>query len=299
MNSAAGLVHLSMNQISRFGGRMCSIVKNFQSHTNKTLGVIQLDYEYEQQIGDVDCTDSFHYNVEFAKINGLTFDHVQRGHDLTLSMKEEISHALDNFMKNSHLTCITSNCGFMMHYQKDILDISMNLHSDINNEFYYYNVPICMSSLVLAPIILNTIQPKDKILVLTSNGGDGPHDHGLTMDVLKTLLYQHCDINPHVTSKRFIVRGCEEIEGFGKEIQNGEKININKAQKGVLKLVENVIQQEKMVNNGSIGAILVECTQMPAFSNSLKEMFPKPVFDIHSLADFYHGGRANKLLIHH
>ena len=43
------------------------------------LGVIRLDYDYPPIPGDVDCPDSFSYDVIYRTVPGLTFEMAQSG----------------------------------------------------------------------------------------------------------------------------------------------------------------------------------------------------------------------------
>lgn len=55
------------------------------------------------------------------------------------------------------------------------------------------------------------------------------------------------------------------------------------------KMAENDMKTitSKMLNeNKDIGAILLECTNMPPYKNALKEVTDLPIFDIVSLCDY-------------
>jgi len=39
-----------------------------------SLGVIRLDYDYPPAPGDIDCPDSFGYDVHYRVVPGLTFE---------------------------------------------------------------------------------------------------------------------------------------------------------------------------------------------------------------------------------
>ena len=43
------------------------------------LGVIRLDYDYPPIPGDVDCPDSFSYDVVYRTVPGFTFEMAQSG----------------------------------------------------------------------------------------------------------------------------------------------------------------------------------------------------------------------------
>merc|ERR1719343_861845 len=46
-------------------------------HKHPSLGVIRLDYDYEAAPGDIDCPDSYGYDVYYRTVPGLTFARCQ------------------------------------------------------------------------------------------------------------------------------------------------------------------------------------------------------------------------------
>merc|ERR1719453_2623694 len=52
------------------------------------LGVIRLDYDYPPAPGDIDCPDSFSYDVYYRVVPGLTFDICQSG-QITQEIQDE------------------------------------------------------------------------------------------------------------------------------------------------------------------------------------------------------------------
>merc|ERR1719183_1135914 len=58
------------------------------------LGVIRLDYDYPPAPGDIDCPDSFNYDVYYRVVPGLTFSMCQSG-KLTSDVRMEFLEAVD------------------------------------------------------------------------------------------------------------------------------------------------------------------------------------------------------------
>ena len=135
---------------------------------------------------------------------------------------------------------------------------------------------------MLVPSILNTLDEDEQILVVTSN-----------CEALKpsfsALMKKYCYIgDDQILEDRFRIIGGENVDGFGREIQNGEKIDIARATPGFVKLIGDAIGD----SNNNIGAILFECTELPIYGDVIKEKFRLPVWHAINAADYIYGASA-------
>lgn len=65
-------------------------------------------------------------------------------------------------------------------------------------------------------------------------------------------------------------------------VAKGEKVDVEKVTPGVVKVVK-----EKLKLFPSIRAIILECTELPPYSDALRKATGLPVFDAITCADFY------------
>ena len=77
---------------------------------------------------------------------------------------------------------------------------------------------------------------------------------------------------------RLVVVGCNEdtyghIRGFG-AVRRGQTVNVEKVRPGMVQVAKNVVQQHP-----NVGAILVECTEIPPYSDSIRHASGLPVYD--------------------
>lgn len=79
-----------------------------------SLGVIRLDYDYPPSPGDIDCPDSFGYDVHYRVVPGLTFEMCQSG-KMTEDVEQEYVLAIKWLVKKG-VDGITGDCGFMMYF---------------------------------------------------------------------------------------------------------------------------------------------------------------------------------------
>ena len=235
------------------------------------IGILRLDYDYPAQLGDVDYPGSYKYKTKQIVVGNLTFAMAQAGTPLTNNIKRNLADALKEFRATPNVVGIIGDCGFMLNYQNDVLLENEQINGSI--------IPIGMSSLIMTSTILTTINKDQQILIVTADADSlSPSFPGLMEK------YQY--LNSSIVDERFVIVGGENVTGFGKEIQAGDKINITQATPGFIDLVNNTINDE----NNNIGAILLECTQLPIFGDDFKEVFGLPVWDAITLANFLHAG---------
>ena len=78
------------------------------------LGVLQLNYEYPTVKGDIDCSDSYDYDVVYRPVKSLCFEACKEG-ILTEEMKLDLAEAVHD-LKDQGVSGIAGSCGFMIHF---------------------------------------------------------------------------------------------------------------------------------------------------------------------------------------
>mmetsp|Transcript_3850 Transcript_3850/g.6777 ORF Transcript_3850/g.6777 Transcript_3850/m.6777 type:complete len:707 (-) Transcript_3850:206-2326(-) len=220
-----------------------------------SLGVVRLDYNYPPAAGDTDSPASYGYDVFYRATPGLTFEAAQAG-----QFSEEVERRFAEsikYLEARGVNAITGDCGFMMAFQILARKIASK--------------PVFMSSMVQCPVIEAAMAKDDKILILTANG-DSLRDQ-------KQVLLRECGFD--CTDGKFIIRGCQDIPGFD-AVAKGLKVPLEIVQPGVVKMVKAILKR-----NPKISAILMECSELPAYSDALRYHTGLPVWDAITACDFY------------
>jgi len=134
--------------------------------------------------------------------------------------------------------------------------------------------PIFISSMVQCPIIASAFDPKDQILVLTANGN--------SLRPQKEILMNSCGFD--VNEDRFVILGCQDVQGFD-AVAKGEKVPLDIVQPGIVRKVKACLKAKP-----KIAAILMECTELPPYSDAVRAATGLPVWDAITGADFYING---------
>uniref|UniRef100_A0A0G4G1J6 Uncharacterized protein n=1 Tax=Chromera velia CCMP2878 TaxID=1169474 RepID=A0A0G4G1J6_9ALVE len=225
--------------------------------SKKVLGVLRIDYSYPPAVGDVDHPESYDYEVVFETVHGLTFEKCQSGvlEDWTLLAFQQ---AVGRLQERPDLVGITGDCGFMMHYQCAVRHIA--------------RVPVFMSALVQSPIIASAFKNEEKILVLTANSE--------TLLPAKDLLLTSTGIKINDPT-RFHVEGLQDLDGF-EAVALAQEVDTKKVKEGIARRVKEIVARDP-----AIKAILLECTELPHYSDALRLSTGLPVFDAITCINFF------------
>ena len=83
-----------------------------------------------------------------------------------------------------------------------------------------------------------------------------------------------------IVGKRIVMVGLEDVDGF-EAVANGELVEYDRVEPGVVKLAQRTLKQ-----NPNLRAFLFECTELSAYSDSVRKATGLPVFDIITTSDF-------------
>lgn len=164
-------------------------------------------------------------------------------------------------LQKEGMRAVSGACGFFGFFQKEVAAA--------------LDIPVALSSMVQAPWIRATLKPGQKIGVLTADQAS-----------LTDRLLENCNIEDRdllvIRDLRHAPQFSAILEGRG-SFDNGEVKN-----EVVGKAVELVAE------NDNIGAILLECSDMPPYAAYVQRAVGLPVFDFITLIRWLHYAAAQK-----
>lgn len=96
------------------------------------------------------------------------------------------------------------------------------------------------------------------------------------------LIRKECGVD--LMEDRFKVIGAQNVPGF-EAVALGEKVDVNKVTPGMVRLCQDALKQYPKAK-----AFLFECTELPPYSDAVREATGKPVFDAVTNCDFFVDG---------
>lgn len=218
------------------------------------IGVLLLDCVEPFIPGDVGNATSYAYPVLYRTVPGLSIDAALSGDPDC----EQAVVAAALALEQQGVRGITSNCGFLIHYQDAVTRA--------------VEVPVLLSSLLQLPIIARSIGGARSIGVITADAKR-----------LGNRLFALAGAPPET---ELHVAGLEERPEFRAAMLD---------ETGALD--SDRLEQETVEAAGELarahpdmGAILFECAVLPPYARAVQEATRLPVFDFLTMIDALHAG---------
>jgi Asp/Glu/hydantoin racemase len=218
------------------------------------LGVLMLEARFPRILGDMGNGGTWPFPVLFKIVKGASPERV---------VLNAAAGLLPNFIEAAQelvhhgAEAITTNCGFLSIFQKDIAAA--------------VRVPVATSSLLQVPLVQATLPPGKRVGIVTVSG--------------KSLTPRHMEAAGVPLDTPFV--GTEGGREFFRVLILGEKqdMDVAQAQADILAAGRDLVARHP-----DIGAIVLECTNMPPYAAALQRALGMPVFDIYSLITWWHAG---------
>ena len=248
--------------IEKMQHKLCHRRSRNKKELAPSLGVIRLDYDYPPAPGDIDSPDSFPYKVYYKVVPGLSFEMCQSG-NLTEEVKDRFKESIQWLVNEKNVSGITGDCGFMMYFQEMAREIT--------------HIPVFMSSLCQLPAVTCAYSANEQIIILTANSK--------TLEPMRDLIRVECGVDTQ--DQRYHIVGCEDVDGF-EAVAFGEKVDTKKVEPGVVKKAMEALEMYP-----DSRAFLLECTELPPYSDAIRFKTGLPVFDAITGCNFFIGGFQN------
>ena len=227
-----------------------NIVNGGRTFYGVDVGIMMLDTVFPRIKGDIGNANSFDYPVHYEKVTDW------KPSKVVLDLKKQDIEPFINAAKRleqAGCKVISTSCGFLSMFQKEIAD---SVHASVYT-----------SALLMAPMIKNTISSDKKVGILTANK--------------KTLSDEHLS-SVGIQREDYVIYGLEEEETFTNfTVQNWMEVDVEKCREDLIKVTETMLRE-----NSDLGAIVLECTNMPPFFNDIQRLSGLPVYDIINLLGF-------------
>ena len=230
-----------------------SVTKQSQSWHGIPVGILILNACYPCIPGNVGNATSFSFPVRYKEVSEASIHGLINQRDPAL-IQPFVEAARE--LEAEGVRTITGACGFMALFQREIAEA--------------VQIPVCMSSLLQLPFIRQILPRNQKIGVLTANA-----------DALTEGHFQSVGVTDHST---LVIRGLENSTEFREAILE---------EKGTLDsdlMQREVVQAAREMNasNPDIGAMVLECSDLPPFAHAVQEAVSRPVFDFNTMIKHIH-----------
>jgi hypothetical protein len=208
------------------------------------IGILLLNTRFPMIPGDVGNASTFKFPIVYRIVESLPTDFYASDtafEQLPTVIRE--ARALEQF----GVAAITSDCGYMALYQKEVAEA--------------VNVPVFLTSLMQVPFIHRTLGPGKRVGIVVAD----------SRCMTKRLL-SNAGVDDSIP---IAIAGMENDPAFWSAIrdENGT-LDSDAVERGAVTVARELVRR-----NPDIGALLLECSDLPPYAAAIQEAIRLPVFD--------------------
>ena len=225
------------------------------------LGILTLDTGFPRIPGDVGCAATFDFPARYATVQGATPDEIV--HLANDALLPRFVHAAGELVE-AGCVGIATTCGFLARWQRE-------LAAELS-------VPALTSSLLLVPMVGRMLPSHRKVGVVTYSAA-----------ALTPTLLESVGAPPYTP-----VAGVDPQGYFARTIRHGShRLDSAKMSADVAEAARHLVAQHH-----DLGAIVLECANMPPYRDAVVAATELPVFDAAQLVAWFYRAVAGSTRRH-
>lgn len=219
------------------------------------LGILMLDTAFPRIRGDVGAADTFEFPVLYERVRGATVEEVVHRDRPSLV---PAFVAAGRRLVDAGCIGIATTCGFLVRWQRELADA--------------LPVPVLTSALLQAPLVERTLPAGRRIGVVTYSAADLTPDTMLAAGVAADMP----------------IAGVAPDGYFARAIRHGaESLDVDRMRADTVDAARRLV-----ASHPEVGAIVLECANMPPYRDAVRAATGRPVFDAAMLVAWFHAGLA-------
>jgi len=221
------------------------------------IGIILLDLWYPVVPGNVANASTFDFPVMYKILKGTTVPRIFAGDPAILDLLLEAGRELEE----QGVRAIIGACGYFGNFQKEAAA--------------RLDVPVYLSSLLQIPIVRRGLKPNQKVGVICASAPS----------MTPKLLSQ----NGVDDLSDIVITGAQDLSEFQQILKTAGSFNSKKIEQQLVGLAKQFVS-----DNPDIGAILLECSDMPPYAWAIQNAVRLPVFDFITLINWVHSAMVRR-----
>jgi Asp/Glu/hydantoin racemase len=218
-----------------------------------SVGILMLDTQFPRIPGDMGNATTFPFPVRYHRVPGASPD---------LVVRQGSRELLPAFLEGARclaregVQAITTNCGFLAKFQRELAAA--------------VSVPVFTSSLLLVPMVHRMLPSGKAVGILTVDATS------LTPDDFESV-----GITSHIP---VAVAGLETEKEFTRVLLGNQLVlDVEAARREHIRVAQRLCAEHP-----EVGALVLECTNMPPYRADLQAATGLPIFDIVHLVQMVH-----------
>jgi len=223
------------------------------------IGVLSLESSFAKPPGHIKNATTFDFPVTYKIVKGATVKRLINEADRNL-LEPFIKAARE--LEQEGIKAITGSCGFLVLFQRELADA--------------VDIPVFISSLIQVPMVHCMLRQNQKVGIITAKKD--------------SLTQKHlCAVGAETTP--VCIAGMDEQKEFCEVIIESKRnaLDFDKFENELIYVAETLVRE-----NPDVGAIVLECTDMPYFAHLIQKKVNLPVFDIITLTNMVYQAMVRK-----
>lgn len=217
------------------------------------LGILTLDTQFPRIPGDIGAPETFAFPVRIVAVPGADVEGVVHRQDRAL-LARFAAAARD--LASAGCLGVTTTCGFLARWQQELVDAA--------------GVPVLTSALLQLPLVARCMAAGKRVGVITYSAPD-----------LDPATLAGAGADPGTP-----VEGVGADSYFARTIRHGST-TLDRGQ-----MAADVVAAGKRLRarHPDVGAVVLECANMPPYRDTLATQLRLPVFDAAQAIAWFYGG---------
>ncbi len=217
------------------------------------IGILMLDTVFPRIPGDIGYAATFPFPVLYHRVRNASPTRVVREGDPAL-LEGFIERA--RALEASGVLAITTGCGFLVLFQRQLAEA--------------VRIPVFSSPLLMVPLVSRSLGPDRVVGILTVDSGSLGPRHLAAAGISEEVP--------------IVIAGLEKGRAFTPVLLDNElELDVDAARQEHVDVARDLVERRP-----EVGAIMLECANMPPYAAAIREATGRPVFDITTLIRMVH-----------
>ncbi len=218
----------------------------------EAIGIIMLDTVFPRIPGDIGHAGTFPFPIRYQIVQGASPRRVVKDADARLL--EPFVEAARS-LEREGVKAIATSCGFLAMFHRELADA--------------VDIPVFSSSLLQVPMAYAMINRRRKVGILTARATSLTNGHFAGVGIRDIPV---------------VVMGMEDAEEFTAAFIDGKpSFDPEKVRKEMIRAAERMA-----LLHPDIGALVLECTNMPPYAKAVQQVLNVPVLDAVTMVRYVH-----------
>ena len=222
-----------------------------QSIAGHAIGIVHLEVCYPLLPGNVVNATTYNFPVRYKLLRGATIPRILQADPGLLDIIIEAGRELEQ----EGVRAIVGACGYFANYQREVAAA--------------LDIPVFLSSLLQVPIISRALKPGQQVGILFADAS-----------AVNPNMLEACGVTSNTP---VVCMGMEGESEFRSILKCTGEFDYDKLEQELVNRARQLVTEHP-----DVGAILLECSDMPPFAWAIQCAVRLPVFDFITMINWIH-----------